>query len=608
MGLVLLGGHPGIGAVCLLAGACALAGESIGIARSRRRGLLLRALGGGAMAGVLGLLLSAPSVLPFAELLARGHTYKHTSIATSIWNGDLAATREMFGLGMFTPRLVNVLRDSYPNYPYSLNGVCGLAALLLALVAVWKRRVRFGLVLVACLGLVLSFGPFGYSSIAASVPLLQYILPRYCVVLVILPISQWAAEGLDSFPWWRGGGGESWSAPRSLRRLGRLLVPLGVLSTWLYISYLCQAAMSEPLRAQIQKGISESSDQSLRYFYFGALVGLSIVAGRMSLRAGRFSLGSIAVLELALYAMPHFNEPISTSIRHGRPIAATNLAQLAKDSHSRIGSTESTLGLTQFNLVDAIPDIRITAALVPQRYYDFMRLLGADFYTIFVPPTTTSPLLDMAAVKFFALSTAAAGGLPALMPIDGGGIYLNPYAAPRARLFGRVSTVADEPQALEWLSRALASGRHLADSPLLEHAVVEVDERGVDELREADLEGSGGGANPAGSVAFERDEPDHVSLRVSAPGYRLLVLADTFYPGWQVRIDGRERRIFPSDVLFRGVIVPPGVHEVTFDYRPISLWLGCLLALCSWGAVAVQAFLQRLRPKSAAHPIPSPAR
>jgi hypothetical protein len=366
--------------------------------------------------------------------------------------------------------------------------------------------------------------------------------------------------------------------------------------------------MSEPLRAQIQKGISESPDQSLRYFYLGALVGLSIVAGRMSLRAGRFSLGSIAVLELALYAMPHFNEPISTSIRHGRPIAATNLAQLAKDSHSRIGSTESTLGLTQFNLVDAIPDIRITAALVPQRYYDFMRLLGADFYTIFVPPTTTSPLLDMAAVKFFALGTAAAGGLPALMPIEGGGIYLNPYAAPRARLFGRVSTVADEPQALAWLSRSLASSRHLADSALLENAVIEVDERGADELRKADLAGGRGGADPAGSVTFERDEPDHLSLRVSAPGYRLLVLADTFYPGWHARIDGQERRIFPSDVLFRGVVVPPGVHQVTFDYRPISLWLGCLLALCSWGAVAVQAFRRKLRPKSAVDPIPLPAR
>jgi hypothetical protein len=237
-----------------------------------------------------------------------------------------------------------------------------------------------------------------------------------------------------------------------------------------------------------------------------------------------------------------------------------------------------------------------------------MRLLGADFYTIFVPPSPTSPLLDMAAVKFFALSTAEAGELPMLMPIDGGGIYLNPYAAPRARLFSRVSTVANEPQAVEWLRRAVTSSRHLADSPLLEHAVIEVDGRGADELRKADLGQGGVDANAPGRVTFERDEPDHVALRVSAPGYRVLVLADTFYPGWHARIDGQERPIFPSDVLFRGVIVPPGVHDVTFDYRPLSLWLGCLLAFCTWLAVAVQAFLAKLKRKNVGDPVPVPAR
>lgn len=53
-----------------------------------------------------------------------------------------------------------------------------------------------------------------------------------------------------------------------------------------------------------------------------------------------------------------------------------------------------------------------------------------------------------------------------------------------------------------------------------------------------------------------------ISTRNEKEGY--LVLSDTFYPSWHVTIDGKEGKIIPTNLAFRGVIVPSGNHTVTF--------------------------------------------
>jgi uncharacterized membrane protein YfhO len=75
-----------------------------------------------------------------------------------------------------------------------------------------------------------------------------------------------------------------------------------------------------------------------------------------------------------------------------------------------------------------------------------------------------------------------------------------------------------------------------------------------------------------------KDEPDEIVLEtdVGFPGY--LVLADTYYPGWRATIDGAATRIFPADIAFRAVKLPPGKHTVRFVYRPMSVGVGFLVA------------------------------
>ncbi len=75
-----------------------------------------------------------------------------------------------------------------------------------------------------------------------------------------------------------------------------------------------------------------------------------------------------------------------------------------------------------------------------------------------------------------------------------------------------------------------------------------------------------------------------VVVDVSATKKSLLVLADTWYPGWRATIDGAAANVVPVDLMFRGVEIPEGAEEVVFTYAPSSVRYGLytsgITALC----------------------------
>lgn len=71
--------------------------------------------------------------------------------------------------------------------------------------------------------------------------------------------------------------------------------------------------------------------------------------------------------------------------------------------------------------------------------------------------------------------------------------------------------------------------------------------------------------------------PNRVSIDVSSTSGGWLILADAWYPGWQADIDGVPTPIYPANLAFRAVWLPPGQHSVTFNYAPVSLQIGTAL-------------------------------
>jgi uncharacterized membrane protein YfhO len=100
-----------------------------------------------------------------------------------------------------------------------------------------------------------------------------------------------------------------------------------------------------------------------------------------------------------------------------------------------------------------------------------------------------------------------------------------------------------------------------------------------------------------------RDDPTlvEVEAELEAPG--LLILADSYFPGWQATLDGEPVEIRPANHLFRGVLLPAGRHRVRFEYRP--RWLALGIAASGVGAVVLLMLGWRGRRACPRSPLPA---
>lgn len=105
-----------------------------------------------------------------------------------------------------------------------------------------------------------------------------------------------------------------------------------------------------------------------------------------------------------------------------------------------------------------------------------------------------------------------------------------------------------------------------------------------------------GEARTSDGVTWLEDGVARIRLRATAEAGGMVVLLDAVADGWESRVDGRPVPLYPANLAFRAVAVPPGTHEITFSYRAPGLARGSLLAGIGWVTVAVLAFAARKRP------------
>jgi hypothetical protein len=100
---------------------------------------------------------------------------------------------------------------------------------------------------------------------------------------------------------------------------------------------------------------------------------------------------------------------------------------------------------------------------------------------------------------------------------------------------------------------------------------------------------------PPTQAQVRRASPTQVDVEVETSQAGILVLADTWYPGWEASVDDRPADILRVNYVLRGVELTAGHHLVHFEYRPASLRYG--LAATSVGLfVALVLFGVRTRP------------
>lgn len=85
-----------------------------------------------------------------------------------------------------------------------------------------------------------------------------------------------------------------------------------------------------------------------------------------------------------------------------------------------------------------------------------------------------------------------------------------------------------------------------------------------------------------------------VRLSASMACRGMVILSDTWYPGWRAFVDGHPVPIHKAYGFLRGVVVPAGFHTLDFRYRPASVYRGASLTLAAFVAFCFLAF-PRLR-------------
>ncbi|HEY0173528.1 MAG TPA: YfhO family protein [Pyrinomonadaceae bacterium] len=169
-------------------------------------------------------------------------------------------------------------------------------------------------------------------------------------------------------------------------------------------------------------------------------------------------------------------------------------------------------------------------------------------------------------------------------------VYENARALPRAWLAADARAL-DEEATLG----VIRKGR-LPDGSRWEPLRTALVETGVETGVEAAL--SSGGTS-AGSAEVFRYEPNRVDVRTKAAAPSILVLSENHYPGWRAYLDGRRVDMLRVNYAQRGVRLPAGEHEVSFRYRPASVYAGLALSLLA--ALALLLWWRRWLPEERLH-------
>jgi hypothetical protein len=104
---------------------------------------------------------------------------------------------------------------------------------------------------------------------------------------------------------------------------------------------------------------------------------------------------------------------------------------------------------------------------------------------------------------------------------------------------------------------------------------------------------SGVGLEPARITTLARHR---VVVEADTPSPGILVLADTWYPGWRVTVDGAPAPLLRADYALRGVALPAGHHVVEYTFRSRPTVIGLVVSALGVLLLVAIAVIGRRRP------------
>ncbi|MSQ28734.1 MAG: hypothetical protein EXR51_11460 [Dehalococcoidia bacterium] len=573
--MLLLAGHVQLAYYILVFASSYLAWRSL--ARADARLLTIRRAMVPAGAIALGVALAAIQLAPAWELKRESVRQEGIDYVAatgySLWPGQL--------LGVIAPNFLGsqVAGDWWGPGAYwegvVYSGVLSLALAALAIRFQFNSTIGFFL-LMGVVGLFLALGRYNplFEPLFRSVPGLGlFQAPARFTLWYTFGLAMLAGAGWDALQ----------AHPAASARSGALVV-------------VCGVGLGIAAGVLVVSGGQPGTSLAVRSVLGGVawLVAAGLLlAGRNRLPAGAWTIGALTLLYVDLFTF-------------GAPLNPTTDARLyRRDAVARVSTGDQVL--------DRSFTTEATYRAAVDRYFSFRGPFITDWQALTEIRTAMTPDLATAERVFDVYNfdpirmhrttrlqeTAEASSLPASLlnamnvrylpafqPPDGAAswvpagppmVYRRDLSLPRAYVVQSTVRVSSLDEALTAMT-----------APGYDPAVTAIVESSID-FPPWDR-------GPRNARITEHT-PQRVTVDVESSG-GLLVLSDSYYPGWVARVDGRATPIFPTNAAFRGVPVPPGRVRVEFSYEPESVRLGMsitMAALAVTGVASGVLFLKRGR-------------
>jgi hypothetical protein len=105
-----------------------------------------------------------------------------------------------------------------------------------------------------------------------------------------------------------------------------------------------------------------------------------------------------------------------------------------------------------------------------------------------------------------------------------------------------------------------------------------------------------GPADPDSSILFSKNTPNEIILDVKTNSPGMLLLNDSYYPGWKATLDNMPTEIIRANVAFRAVWIPQGNHRVVFSYTPPLMGISIVIGLLGVATLIFLIYWSRIFP------------
>ena len=556
-------------------------------------------LGGAALAGVM--------LIPLLELFAHSADYSHR-VDIPPGHSDARYLGAFFLSDYWgRPTQTSLVVDIVSNRGFYAGGLTLMLAAAALILRPTATRVAFAVFAALTLGVVLGADPM--FSVITALPGFRTAHNGRLVFLVLFSLAMLAGWGLDEVT-----AREPASRPRRRLALAAAAAIFAVPFVWMLVAgTLAPGKLGSGLKVawgfvdppSAPAGQIPGADvadivrmSALLEWLPLAGAGLALVAAGLSVRLRRTvpiaALVALAALVLSVdlfranmgynpaIPLDHARVPVTPALRELQAQAPNRFAVLSRPGIDQPLQPDLAM---RYGIFDA----RGYDYPIERRYDTFWRATAATSGDFIEPTQRAGPTPKaMRALSLLSVTgllqypDEAPPSLPGLRLIYKGRdarVYRNDNALPRVFLVDRQRAVTDDDAALAATTAPGFDPRKLA-----------ITEKPLDGIA------AGPGGRSAGTARLTSYGDERAVARVEADRSALLVLTDTWFPGWKARVDGRSAPIERVDYLLRGVRVPPGSHTVEFSYEPASWragWIVSLLALIAIVGAALIGWRRR---------------